>query len=189
MPKFPPTKNGYDIHECVSALQKAVRRSDPDAAIYWALEMQSSGFGGWAWKRLRTICSEDIGPGAPGLAADVRALHDNWKQEQKSGEPLNGLLYTIHACIALAHAPKSRVVDNGFWAWHRGPKTREIPDEALDGHTQRGKRMGRGHEFFMSTSSKLIDAGWDLDELARRYEDLATAPVVEVAPKLAFEEE
>lgn len=29
----PPTRHGYEAHEAVSALQKAIRRSEPDAAL------------------------------------------------------------------------------------------------------------------------------------------------------------
>lgn len=174
MPDIPPTKKLYDAREVVSALQKAIRRSDPDAAIYWAIELQSSGFGAWCWKRLRTITSEDIGPAAPGLAADVRALHDNWKQEQKSGQPMNGMLYIIHAVLAMCAAPKSRVVDNAAWAWHKMPR-REIPDEALDGHTARGRQIGRGHKFFIEESSRLFQPGFTLAELEDRYFDMGQA--------------
>jgi replication-associated recombination protein RarA len=153
---LPPTQNGYDTNEVVSALQKAVRRSNPDAAIYWAVELTRSGYGAWCWKRLRTIASEDIGPAAPGLAADIRALYENWKQEQKSEDKDNkaGVLYLIHACMALCLAPKNRAVDWAAWAYDRMPRL-EIPDEALDQHTMRGKRMGRGSEHFIEEASKL----------------------------------
>jgi len=42
------TKNQYRCDEVVSALQKAIRRGDCDAAVYWAHELNISGFGAWA---------------------------------------------------------------------------------------------------------------------------------------------
>jgi replication-associated recombination protein RarA len=61
----PPTVHGHEAHEIVSWLQKAVRRGDTEAAVYGALELEHSGLGAWLWKRLRVICSEDVGPAWP----------------------------------------------------------------------------------------------------------------------------
>src|SRR4051794_35659972 len=57
--EIPPTSRGYDAREVVSALQKSIRRSDPDAALYWGVELARSGYGAWLWKRLRIIAVED----------------------------------------------------------------------------------------------------------------------------------
>ena len=72
---MPKTKRGYEPFEVVSALQKAVRRSDPDAALYWSAELFKSGYAAWAWKRLKVIMTEDVGPAMdPGTVADIWAL-------------------------------------------------------------------------------------------------------------------
>ena len=34
-----PTVRGYDMKEVVSALQKAIRRSDDESALFWAVEL------------------------------------------------------------------------------------------------------------------------------------------------------
>jgi len=153
---FPPTLRNYDVRLVVSALQKTIRRSDVDGALYWAYELDKSGFGNWAWKRLRVICSEDIGPEVPGLASDVRALYENWRQaDKKDGSKV---LYLTHAVIALANAPKSRVVDWAVW-YHNSDNVerREIPDVAVDKHTMQGRRMGRGNQHFLDEGTILID--------------------------------
>jgi replication-associated recombination protein RarA len=176
---LPETRRGYDVREVVSALQKAIRRSDPDAALYWAHELDRSGFGPWCWKRLRVICSEDIGPSAPGLASDVRALYENWLdgRKNKGGEEV---LYLSHAVIALATAHKSRVVD---WAVLRHTsdyvERREVPDEALDKHTLRGRRMGRGIEHFMDEASRLEQWVRSLEALEEDYLDKARRLIAE----------
>lgn len=51
------------------------------------------------------ICSEDVGPAAPGVASDVRALYEN-ARDKKS---LAGGMFLAHAVILLATAEKSRV--------------------------------------------------------------------------------
>src|SRR3954463_1432437 len=133
----PPTRRGYDAREVVSALQKAIRRSDPDAAVYWSMELARSGLGHWLWKRLRIIAVEDVSPEATGLVADVWALYEQWVAEQKSRRG-GGLLLVARAAIALSIAPKNRVADWALIA-HLGDhmERREIPDEALDMHTAR----------------------------------------------------
>jgi hypothetical protein len=168
----PPTKRGYDVFECISAIQKCCRRSDVDQALYWATELFEAGFAAWLFKRLKTIVSEDIGPAAPGLAADVRALYENWKDEKANN---GGYLYMAHAVVIVAMAPKCRVVD---WVahWHGSDfvPRREIPDEALDQHTQRGRKMKRGVRHFVEEGSKLINYdGPDIYELEQHYLALA----------------
>lgn len=174
--QFPPTRRGYDVRIVVSALQKALRASDADAALYWAYELDRSGFGNWCWKRLRVIASEDIGPAVPGIAAEIKALHENWLfarkrpsvscdscqdwrgQDEETGKGGEEVLYITHAVIMLANAPKCRVVD---WAvWHHSNdyvERREVPDVAFDRHTLAGRRMGRNRQHFVDEASVLTD--------------------------------
>lgn len=153
-PELPDTARGYDARKVVSALQKAVRRSDPDAALYWAFELHRSGFGAWFFKRCRVMAVEDCSPEAAGLVADVKALSDQYAAAAKRSDG-HEVLFVARAAISLATAPKSRVVD---WAvWHHdndNVERREIPDEALDGHTLRGRRRGRGEQFFIDEASR-----------------------------------
>src|SRR3954447_24802777 len=102
----PPTPRGHDAYEAVSALQKSVRRSDPEAAAYWALEL-AGRHGHWLWKRLKTIAIEDVSPEATGLVADVRALHEQWAASRGGDH-----LAVVRAAVALAIAPKSRVCNS-----------------------------------------------------------------------------
>lgn len=161
---FPPTRRGYDVREVVSALQKAIRQSDTHQALYWTYELDRSGYGNWAWKRLVVICSEDVGPGSTGLAGDIRALRENWrearkinKQDPHTGEAGEEILYITHAVIALCNAPKSRVVDWAVWHHNNDHVERlEIPDEAYDKHTLKGRRLGRGALHFLEEATRLV---------------------------------
>ena len=160
---MPPTIRSYDAFEVVSAFQKSLRRGLVDDSLYWGAELYRSGFGAWAWKRLRVCVSEDCGPAAPGLPADVAALHQTAKDLLKNARLEEGLMFFLHATILVARAPKSRIVDDALFtvADTDQPPDREVPDHALDMHTRRGRRMGRGVEHFYEEAKLENEA--DLD--------------------------
>ena len=64
------THGGYLAGEVTSALQKSIRRGDERGAVFWASELDLSGYGKYVWKRLKIIASEDIGPAAVFFASD-----------------------------------------------------------------------------------------------------------------------
>jgi hypothetical protein len=131
-PDLPKTRRGYEPYECISAVQKAIRRSQPREAVYWGFELWASGYDNWAWARLNEILSEDIG--------------------------IHGGLQFVHAVLLMATANKSRLVD---WLVMEVASDQceriEIADEAFDRHTRRGLRMGRGWPHFMEHGAQLID--------------------------------
>jgi len=51
----PITKNGYDLLETLSAIQKEIRRCKEYEAVYWAVELESLNPKA-LWNRLRVIC-------------------------------------------------------------------------------------------------------------------------------------
>ena len=55
------TRNGYDPFECISAIHKAIRRGEEELAMYFALEMERSGYWSWVKNRIRIVAYEDIG--------------------------------------------------------------------------------------------------------------------------------
>jgi hypothetical protein len=168
-PDLPKTRRGYEPYECISAMQKAVRRSQPKDAVYWGLELWLSGFDGWAWARINEIMSEDIGIADRYLPATVKALEETSKAEKQKKN--GGGLQFVHAVILLATARKSRLVD--WWAMEipsDHTERLEIPDYALDRHTRRGLRMGRGWPHFMAQGALLIDPDPAADEAG--FEDM-----------------
>ena len=121
--------------------------------MYWATELQQSGYAAWCWSRLRTIAVEDISPLA-GIAAELHAL-ETWAKRSKDG---GGGMEIVSAAILLATAEKSRI--SCWMTIMEGTDHRErieIPDAALDRHTRRGQKMGRSHEHFFDVAAKLID--------------------------------
>lgn len=163
------TAGGYAFGECVSALQKAIRRSEEVEAMYWAIEVESID-----WKylvnRLRVITSEDIGPANPTLCITVDILMRNYEdcRRRRSGSLRN---FLGHCILAMCRSPKSRIVDDFQIALYRWPVHLDIPDHALDQHTGRGRRMGRGSEHFREIATIIADDA----ELPRasEYRDLA----------------
>ena len=58
MAMTPKTKNGYNMYDMSSMLQKAIRRSDVPYASYAARELYF-GFRPMMWNRLLTVSAED----------------------------------------------------------------------------------------------------------------------------------
>jgi replication-associated recombination protein RarA len=183
------TSRGYRLDEVVSALQKAVRRGQEDAAVWWTAELDRSGFGAYAWARLELICSEDVGPAWPEAPAVIAALHAVWERAKKrrnASRPER--LALVHAAMLLARAPKSRRVDHALhWAYATEQRRLEVPDEALDQFTGRGRRMGLGPADWEATSALLqgeahlgadpFEAGYlEGDEAAYDRQDKAGPP-------------
>ena len=140
------TSGGYLVGECASALQKAIRRCEERHALWWATELDLAGYANYVWRRLRLICSEDVGLAEPDLPATIRALYDNWLESTKAKKEGDARLYLVHAVLLLARARKSRIVDNAanlYYGRQRDPARLEMPDWALDAHTARGRGLGR----------------------------------------------
>src|SRR2546421_3982133 len=179
------TVNGHLLPEVVSALQKCIRRGLVDDALYWAVDMYLTGYDEYAWKRLRIMASEDVGPAEPALPATIAALYHTYSDLKKKKDEAHApqRLQFVHAVILLATARKNRIVDHALihhFGNHAALK-RDIPDCALDKHTARGKRLGRGAEHFFAEGIKLPnETGADpYRELARQT--LTAAPALEAS--------
>lgn len=152
------TVGGYLNEEVTSAMQKSIRRGRADDALFWATELDLSGFGEYVWKRLRIIASEDCGPVCPHLPAQIRALYENWRDLRKKEDVKHApeRLFLVDAVLRLCDAAKWRGVDNALVVFYEGPRPRrEVPDYALDRHTSRGRRRGRGWQHFFAEGSAL----------------------------------
>jgi replication-associated recombination protein RarA len=171
------TANGHSVAEAASALQKAIRRSELDDAIYWAVDLYLIGYGEYVWRRLKIIASEDVGLADRYLPATLAALHDTYRDQVKAGKKRNGQagerLSLVHAVTLLVTAPKSRLVDNATICHLRehAERRREVPDYALDMHTRRGREKGRDAAHFLRTVAALVqpDAAAILAAADKRY--------------------
>lgn len=97
-------KGGDVFYEQISALHKAVRGSDPDAALYWLCRMLDGGCDPvYVARRVVRMASEDVGN------ADPRALQLSlaaWDAYDRLGSP-EGELALAQAVLYLASVPKS----------------------------------------------------------------------------------
>ena len=158
----PLTPRGYYLDEVISALQKEIRRGKEYDAVYWAVELES--FNSKAlWNRLRVIASEDVGVAEPHAPLIIDALESmyNYAKEKKKEEYR---MFFVNAVSILARAPKCRVADNltiTVYGDIKLGKRLEIPNYAIDKHTFRGRRMGRGIKHFIEEGSKIENEGVD----------------------------
>jgi len=147
------TVNGFALDEVVSALQKSIRRGDADVAPFWAHELNMSGYGAYAWRRLALICAEDVGlavPGAPAVIAGLWTLSQTLLAAQPKPVPPAKLVYPklqiLQAAWYLARLPKNRELADMLTLFDVRQQRRdfpEIPLHSLDKHTRRGRAMGR----------------------------------------------
>ncbi len=96
-------KDGDGHYDVLSALQKSIRGSDPDAAVYYLAKILAAGDMPSACRRLLVIASEDVGLAYPQAAVVTKACVDSALQ---LGMP-EARLPLAHAAILLATAPKS----------------------------------------------------------------------------------
>ncbi len=100
-------KGGEQFYDQISALHKAVRGTDPDAALYWFARMLDGGCDPhYLARRIVRMAMEDIG------LADPRAHQialDAWATYDRLGSP-EGELAIANALVFLAVAPKSNAV-------------------------------------------------------------------------------
>jgi replication-associated recombination protein RarA len=166
------TLGGYCNSECSSAMQKSIRRGMEEQALFWATELDLAGYGAYVWKRLRIIASEDIGLADPSVCVQVRALYDNWVEQRKKYKEDRSLaerLFLIQAILICVRAKKSRMVDSALIVMYEGVRPKmKVPDFALDMHTIRGRRMGRGVDHFFDQGAQLAPEATFRDPYAPR---------------------
>jgi putative ATPase len=100
-------KGGDQFYDQISALHKAVRGSDPDAALYWYARMLDGGCDPhYLARRIMRMAVEDIGLADP--RGQQLAL-DAWQVFERLGSP-EGELAIANALVYLAVVPKSNAV-------------------------------------------------------------------------------
>ena len=162
------TRTVHDLpaDEVISALQKEIRRGHVENAALLAYEMieTSPELERKLWDRLCVISVEDVGFGDPQAPVLVEALAR--LAQRFSRAEGDRALFAIHAVRYLASRDKDRSTDE-LLAWMRGADRRpEIPDYALDMHTQRGRALGRGLRHFLEEGAQVAPERSDRD---RRY--------------------
>jgi putative ATPase len=143
--RAPVYDKGQDGHyNLISALHKAVRGSDPDAALYYLARMFDAGEDPlYLGRRLVRMASEDIGMADPQALVIANAAKDAYDY---LGSP-EGELALAEACVYLATAPKSNAVYVAFKAAMRAAKEHGSllpPKHILNAPTKLMKSEGYG---------------------------------------------
>ncbi len=160
-------KGGEEHYNLISALHKAVRGSDPDAALYWLARMIDGGEDPlFVARRLVRMASEDIGLADPGALQVTVAARDAF---HFLGSP-EGELALAEAVLYLATAPKS---NRAYEAWSAAlAKARETPGAPVPLHIRnaptglmKGLGYGEGYRYDPKEKDGVADQEYLPDSL------------------------
>lgn len=145
LPLYDRSQEGH--YNLISALHKAVRGSDPDAALYWFARMLEGGEDPlFLARRIIRMAAEDIG------LADPNALTvalNAWNVYKMLGSP-EGELALAEAVIYLALSPKSNAVYTAYGAARKlAGDTGHLdpPKHILNAPTHLMKEFGYGKDY------------------------------------------
>jgi putative ATPase len=134
-------------YNLISALHKAIRGSDPQAALYYLARMLVAGEQPlFLLRRLIRAASEDIGLADPNALVQCLAAKDAY---DFLGSP-EGELAIVQACLYLATAPKSNAAYKAAGAaWRSAKETGSLmpPKNILNAPTKLMKQIGYGQGY------------------------------------------
>ena len=136
-------RDGDGHYDILSALQKSIRGSDPDAGLHYLARLLEAGDLISACRRIMVIASEDVGLAYPQAVTIVKSCVDaaNMLGLPEARIPL------AEAVVLLATAPKSNSAICGIDAAIedvRKGKATDIPAHLLDSHYAGSKKLGHG---------------------------------------------
>lgn len=139
-------KDGDVHYDLLSAFQKSIRGSDPDASIYYLARLLSTGDILSPIRRLLVIATEDIGLAYPQAISIVKSCTDAALQ---LGLP-EARIPLAQAVIFLATAPKSNSAIEAIDAALKDIEdglVEDIPATIKDTHYQGAKSLNRGLDY------------------------------------------
>lgn len=145
-------RNGDEHYDIVSAFQKSMRGSDPDAAIHYLARLLEAGDLISACRRLLVCASEDVGLAYPMIIPIVKAAVDTALQV---GLP-EAKLPLADAVILVATSPKSNSAHNAIneamadlQKGNSGPIPRTLQNKHFDGEDaeQKGQFYKYPHDY------------------------------------------
>jgi putative ATPase len=141
-------KGGTEHYDHASALQKSLRGSDPDAAIYWLAKMIAGGEDPkFIVRRIIVTAAEDVG------LADPQALviaNQAATAVDRLGMP-EARIALSEAVIYIARAPKDntaiKAIDHALEDIQTKGKSYPVPDHLKDAHYKDAKKYGYGVDY------------------------------------------
>ena len=139
-------KDGDAHYDVLSAFQKSIRGSDPDAAIHYLARLIEGGDLKSICRRLLVIASEDIGMAYPNAITIVKSCVDAALQVGFPECSLN----LAQAVLVLATAPKSNSAGTAVFKALEDIRTKEvgqIPPPLRDAHYSGSAKLGHGVDY------------------------------------------
>ena len=137
---------GDQHYNTISAFQKSIRGSDPDAAIHYLARLIQAGDLTSICRRLLVIAAEDVGLAYPQAISIVKSCTDAAMQ---LGFP-EARIPLAQAVILLANSPKSNsaisAIDEALSDLKTG-NIGDIPNHLKDAHYVKAKELGHGVEY------------------------------------------
>ncbi len=152
-------KKGSHFYNLLSALQKSVRGSDIDAAMYYLAHLLENGDLIAVNRRLLVMAYEDIGLAAPQIGPQVLAATE---AAVRLGLPEARIpLANAVALMCLAEKSNSAylAVDRATKAIHQG-KTGDIPNHLKDTHYAGSAELGHGGYLYPHDTPIGTFGGW-----------------------------
>ena len=139
-------RDGDSHYDLLSAFQKSIRGSDPDASIFYLAKLLEAGELISVCRRLQVIASEDVGLAFSNAAMVCRSCVESARElgMPEASIPLS------HATLALATAPKSNSAIEAYGAaleQIRAGKGNAVPAHLRDGHYEGATKLGRGQKY------------------------------------------
>lgn len=139
-------RDGDGHYDILSAFQKSIRGSDPDAAVHYLARLLEAGDLISPCRRLMVMASEDIGLAHPQAVAVVKACVDS---ANMLGLP-EARIPLAQAALFLATCPKSNsailAMDQAM-ADLRGGKGGDVPSHLRDAHYGGAAKLGHGQGY------------------------------------------
>lgn len=139
-------RDGDSHYDVLSAFQKSIRGSDPDAALHYLARLVAAQDLPSICRRLLVMAAEDVGLAYPQAMSVTKACVDAALQ---LGFP-EARIPLAQAVILLASSPKSNsalsAVDAAMGDLER-TDTGDIPQHLKDGHYQGAKKLGRAQGY------------------------------------------
>ena len=139
-------RDGDSHYDILSAFQKSIRGSDPDAAVHYLARLLEAGDLISPCRRLMVIASEDVGLAYPQAVSVVKACVDS---ANMLGLP-EARIPLAQAAIFLATAPKSNgailAIDSAMKDLRQG-KGGEVTAFLRDSHYGGAEKLGHGQGY------------------------------------------
>lgn len=183
-------KSGEQHYDLISALHKAIRGSDPQAALYWLARILLGGEDPmFVARRLVRMASEDIGLADPAALSHAIAARDAY---HFLGSP-EGELALAEATVYLATAPKSNRI---YAAWSAARAAAEdtpaaaVPLHIRNAPTSLMKELGygKGYHYAFDDPAAYVQQEYLPDQLqgTRFYEPGPFGHERRIAERLAW---